>query len=361
MTFYQAMQLGANNLKPLIQNTKDKKLKQKYLTAFIIKNILCLVFCILMVTVFNKVFGSENSIVGVVTVIALLTFRLSYLDYNAKHSAFAILGIFCIFTVGPYLASMSTPILSFVINFISIMAIVVLACYNVNLSNQSIFVLGYLLLYGNPVSNVGVYTNRVIALLVGGVIVAGIFYIKQRKTEFKSTFTDVIKGFNFSNERTKWQLKLALGVCSGMLIGELINLPKVMWIGFACMSILQPNEEKIDFRVKTRFPYIIVGGIVYFVICLFIPAESRSLVGMLGGLLVGFCATYQWQTVFNCFGALSSAVPVLGLGGAIILRILNNGIGAIYSKVFNYIFDKVDEKIMAKHKAKKINNELKVN
>ena len=36
MTFYQAMQLGANNLKPLIQNTKDKKLKQKYLTAFII-------------------------------------------------------------------------------------------------------------------------------------------------------------------------------------------------------------------------------------------------------------------------------------------------------------------------------------
>lgn len=358
MTFYQAMQLGANNLKPLIQNTKDKKLKQKYLTALIIKNILCLIFCILMVTVFNKVFGSENSIVGVVTVIALLTFRLSYLDYNAKHSAFAIFTIFCIFIIGPYLASMSTPILSFLINFISIMVIVVLACYNVNLSNQSIFVLGYLLLYGNPVSNVGVYSNRAIALLVGGVIVSGIFYIKQRKTEFKSTFTDVIKGFNFSNERTKWQLKLALGVCSGMLIGELINLPKVMWIGFACMSILQPNEEKTEFRVKTRFPYIIVGGIVYFVICLFIPEESRSLVGMLGGLLVGFCATYQWQTVFNCFGALSSAVPVLGLGGAIILRILNNGIGAIYSKVFNYVFDKVYKKMMEKQKTKE--NDIKV-
>ena len=46
MSFYQAMQLGAINLKPLIKETEDKKLKQKYITAFVLKNILCLLFCI---------------------------------------------------------------------------------------------------------------------------------------------------------------------------------------------------------------------------------------------------------------------------------------------------------------------------
>ena len=130
-----------------------------------------------------------------------------------------------------------------------------------------------------------------------------------------------------------------------MLIGQLIGLPKVMWIGFACMSILQPTQEKIDFRLRTRFPYMIVGCIMYFIIYLVMPNEYANLIGMLGGIMVGFSGTYEWQTVFNCFGALASAVPVLGLGGAIILRILNNGFGAIYSKVFNYIFNKVDEKI----------------
>ena len=30
MTFYQAMQVGANVMKPLIKDTQSKKLKQKY-------------------------------------------------------------------------------------------------------------------------------------------------------------------------------------------------------------------------------------------------------------------------------------------------------------------------------------------
>ena len=59
MTFYQAMQVGANVMKPLIKDTQSKKLKQKYITAFILKNILCLIFCILVVTSFAKVFGNE--------------------------------------------------------------------------------------------------------------------------------------------------------------------------------------------------------------------------------------------------------------------------------------------------------------
>ena len=37
MTFYQAMQLGAERLKPMIKNEEDKKTKQKYLGAFILK------------------------------------------------------------------------------------------------------------------------------------------------------------------------------------------------------------------------------------------------------------------------------------------------------------------------------------
>lgn len=348
MSFYQVMQLGAINLKPLIKNTEDKKLKQKYITAFVLKNILCLLFCIVVVTSFSIIFGNENSIIGVVTVISLLTFRFSNLDFDVKQSAFTLFGIFCIFMVGPYLASTSTPIVKFVINFISIMAIVILSCHNVVLSNQSILVLSYLLLYGYQVNDINVYINRVCALALGGIIVAGIFYIKQRKVKFENKFSDIIKDVNFSNDRTKWQLKLTLAVCSGILIGDLLNLPRTMWIGFACMSIVQPYKERIDIRCKERVPFAIVGCIMYCILYFIFPKKSIALIGMLGGIMVGFSATYKWQTVFNAFGALSSAVPILGLEIAIIFRIVNNIFGAMYGRLFSKIFDKIEEKITSR-------------
>ena len=48
MNFYQAMQLGANNLKPVIKKTEDKKVKQKYITAFI------LIYCVVDVKTWSK-------------------------------------------------------------------------------------------------------------------------------------------------------------------------------------------------------------------------------------------------------------------------------------------------------------------
>ena len=78
MSFYQAMQLGAINLKPLIKETEDKKLKQKYITAFVLKNILCLLFCTIVVISFGKVFGEENNVVGVVTVNSKICYKLYF-------------------------------------------------------------------------------------------------------------------------------------------------------------------------------------------------------------------------------------------------------------------------------------------
>jgi hypothetical protein len=72
------------------------------------------------------------------------------------------------------------------------------------------------------------------------------------------------------------------------------------------------------------------------------------LIGMMGGIMVGFSATYKWQTVFNVFGALSSAVPILGLPVAVIFRIVDNVFGALYGKFFSRLFDKVESRFIKK-------------
>ena len=354
MNFYQSMQLGAVNLKPLIKKTEDKKQKQKYITAFILKNFLCLLFCMAVVTAFSMIFSDENSVVGVVTVMGILTFRFSNFDFDVKQSALAILGIFAIYMIFPTLASVSTPWIKFIINFVAIIAILILSCHNTIYSNQSILVLSYLLLYGYPVSTVSSYTYRIGALAIGGIIVATIFYIKQRKVKFENKFIDIIKDFNLSNERSRWQLKLTLAICSSILIGDILNLPRTMWIGFACMSIVQPNKAQVDTRCKERIPYVTIGCIMYCILYFILPAQYVVLIGIIGGIMVGFSATYKWQTVFNAFGALSSAVPLLGFNVAIIFRIVDNIFGAIYGNLFSKLFDKIEYKLMNKNKVEEV-------
>ena len=53
----EAMQLGACNLKPLIKATEDDALKKKYITVLIVKNFLCILFCMIIVTFFSNIFG----------------------------------------------------------------------------------------------------------------------------------------------------------------------------------------------------------------------------------------------------------------------------------------------------------------
>ncbi|MGL4773696.1 MAG: FUSC family protein [Clostridium sp.] len=351
MTFYQAMQLGTSSLKPIIKKTEDEKLKKKYTLALITKNILCVLFCMIFITLYGKIFGAENSIVGVVTVIALLTFRFSNLDFKVSQSAFTLFGVFFSFTFVPVIAASVNPILGAVINFFSILLLVIVTCHNVLYSNQSIIILSYLLLFGYEISSKEVFVSRAAALVVGGIIVASIFYIKNRKVELNNTIMDVLKDFKLSDSRTKWQIKLALGISTGMLIGEILNIPRVMWIGFACMSILQPVSERIQERVKMRPLFMIIGCIIFGAVYYFVPEEYGMFIGILGGIMVGFSATYNWQTVFNCFGALIVAVPMFGLWGAIIIRIVTNCFGAIYSKVFNFVFEKAHEIVAVKNEA----------
>lgn len=349
MSFYEAMQLGACNLKPLIKGTEDSKLRKKYIIAFVLKNFLCILFCMLIVTSFSNVFGAENSIVGVVTVVSLLTFRFSNLDFKTGESTITILAIFVIFSISPYLATIVHPIIGSIINFISMMIILVLSCHNTALSNQSILILSYLLLYGYEVNDTNMYVNRVFALILGGIIVAGIFYYKHREVNYENSFKDIIKDIDFSTARTKWQFKLALGLTIVILIGELLNIPRVIWIAFAFQSVLQPDTEKFEQRVKTRYPFVIIGSLLYAAIYIVLPQEFRGYAGILGGLMVGFSGTYSWQTSFNCFGALTAAVPIFGLWWAIVIRIVNNIIGVIYCKVYNKIFNTIDERIFSKN------------
>ena len=157
-------------------------------------------FCFAVVTLYSMIFGSDNSVAGVVFLLALLVLRQADFGIRTHHGLLCILGIFTILIVGPRVSNMVSPWPAFAINLCCIFVLMVLGCHNVIMYNHSTFVLGYLLLQGYDVSGRSYYL-RVIGLLIGMLICMAVFYKNQHNRPYRRHFLDIFREFNIRSAR----------------------------------------------------------------------------------------------------------------------------------------------------------------
>ena len=208
-------------------------------------------FCFVFVTLFSMLFGSDNSVAGVVFLLALLVLRQADFGIRTSHGLICIAGIFTLLITGPRLANTLPAPASLLVNFISILLLMILGCHNVIMYNQSTFVLGYLLLYGYDVTG-RAYLLRVLGLLVSMMVCMLVFYKNQKKRPYRRSFLDLFREFNLKSARSQWYLSLTWIVCSAMFIMQLLSLPRAMWAGIACMSVCLPFPEDSKGRTWKR-------------------------------------------------------------------------------------------------------------
>lgn len=344
MSIYEALQLNASGSKNLICNGRCRKDKIKWSLVYLLKIFLTVMFCFLFVSVFSILFGNDNSIAGVVVLLILLLVRQANFGINMHGSILAIFLLFCILAGGPRLANMTSPVGTFVINTSCILLISILSCHNIIMFNHFTFVLCYLLLYGYDVTG-NIYLTRIILLSVGFLICGSVFYFKHRQQNFKRGFLHLLKEFNLSSSRTQWQIRISLSTASAMLFGHLFHIQRVMWIGIACMSIMVPLVKDCTYREKRRAPFNIIGCLLF--ICLYhgLPKELLPFLGILGGIGVGFSASYSFQNIFNTLGALMIATNLYGLYYAVLLRIGTNIFATFYCILFNKVWEGIRYRI----------------
>ena len=330
MTFYEELQLSSTGSKALIKNTTDPKEKRRHILIYNFKVYLVMAFCFVFVTLFSMLFGSDNSVAGVVFLLALLVLRQADFGIRTSHGLICIAGIFTLLITGPRLANTLPAPASLLVNFISILLLMILGCHNVIMYNQSTFVLGYLLLYGYDVTG-RAYLLRVLGLLVSMMVCMLVFYKNQKKRPYRRSFPDLFREFNLKSARSQWYLSLTWIVCSAMFIMQLLSLPRAMWAGIACMSVCLPFPEDSKDRTWKRGVFNILGCGIFLVLYNPLPAWLYPYIGVIGGIGVGYSAGYSWQTVFNTFGALSIAGSLFGVKTAIALRIGTNVAGALYA------------------------------
>lgn len=340
MTFYQELQLNQAGSKALIRASESRKEKLRHTAVYLFKILLTVGFCTLFVTLFSLIFGTENSVAGVVILLTILTFRQADFGIHTPHGAAVMLIFYAILCIGPRAACALPPGYAFIVNFACILTMMVLGCFNVIMCNQFTLVLGYLLLIGYDVTG-DAYVKRLEALVIGAVISTVIFWYKHRHIEYEKKFSSIFKELDITSERTMWQVRLTLAVSTAMLIAGLLGIPRAMWIGIAVMSIMQPSREGVKQRVRLRAPGNILGGALFLILYTVLPGDVCSYIGIIGGIGVGLSATYGWQAVFNSFGGAALAVPLFGAPGAVLLRIINNTLGSLYAFVFDSVCAKV--------------------
>lgn len=301
------------------------------------KDILCVLFAVVFISILNFLFGDENSSAAVVIFCILLTVRFVDFGYCLRSSLINFFIVFVLLTFSPCIAQSVNPAWGFLINFLSIGFIVISACHDP--------------LYGGAACTclpICSYTEsgwRTSARAPGirnaaGCLLCGIiFYINHRKKDYGKTFSQIVKDFSLFGPLGKWQFQVTLGLSLGILVGELLQVDRIMWVGCACLTVLSQYGERPNKRAFQRLGGVVAGSVLFGIVYNCFRLPPTRIWESIQDCCSASAPPYHWKTLLNCFGALLMATNIFGVKSAIILRIMNNIIGCCFGVLFYYVYN----------------------
>lgn len=335
---YQLIQLSPKALKLKRKAAKTLKEKHLYQEALFIRSLLIVLFAIIFIAGYTFLFGGENSSVAVGAFCMLLGIRFIPYGYEIKESLASLAIALGLMFLGSFVKGLDQPVLSLGINFVAIFIILFLTSQHPLLGNGGIYTFSYLFISYTSVS--GEFLKLRFYGLLFTLLLCGTVLVRNHGKKFQEvTWRQLLTEFSFKNPVSHWQLRLALGVSSGLFLGEWLGLEKVVWVGYACMSVLLPFEEKLHARALLRVAGVGCGSLLWLICYPALPEKLIFLVGPIAGLWLGFSATYFWTTVLNCFGGLLLASSLYGITPAVFFRIENNFLGSLYALLLFFILE----------------------
>ena len=193
-------------------------------------------------------------------------------------------------------------------------------------------------------------------MLVGFALCGTVLYRNHQGKGPQRRFREILKSFNLAEEKSRWQLRVTLGVSGAVLVGELLGLPRIMWVGFACSSTLSVYGTHPIKRMVGRLGGVLSGSLLFCLVYVLCPAELQGSIGIGSGLCLGLCASYGACTMFNCLSALLTASVLFGPGPAVAIRIFNNLLGCLFGVVFFWFWNKTETLLERRDPKKSINS-----
>ena len=330
------MQLGVPQLKGLLRQAAGAE-RRRLLLALLARDAACVGFAVVFISALTALFGGTNSPAAVVIFCLLLSCRFVHYNYRIAATLRNMAAAFALLTLGPALAPLGGPLLHLLLNLFCIGVLLLITADQPELGNASLYLFSYLFLYGNPVSGQAL-ALRGLEMLLGFALCAAVLYHNHRGRTPERPFRAVLRAFSLADEKCRWQLRVAVGISLAVLTGELLGLPRIMWVGFSCSSILTAYGSHPVRRAAGRVGGVLGGSLLFCLLYQLCPPALHGGLGILSGLCLGLCASYGFCTVFNCLGALLTASALFGPGPAAAIRVCNNVLGSLFGLFFALVW-----------------------
>ena len=323
-----------------------KKIDSKKL----IGNLIMIIGIIIFVSLFSKIFGPENTLVGVTIITAILMFNVMHLNLKFKDAIFTIIVAFTGMGLTSYL-SMINPFLGIPINFISVLIMAYIFSNKIEEKAYLPFLLCYVFLQGSPVTAEKLEI-RILSLLIGGILVGVIYYFSHRKIyhDDHRSIREMLSSKDKDPLQINFALRMAIGLTISMFIGGIFGFVKGMWISATVLSLTQPHYEQTKERVGERILGTIVGAILFIILFYFVvPKSMDSIVLLVLSYIYTFIKPYKIQMIFVTLNALAAAMILFDASVSVPMRIAFVLIGVLIAVVVNKLlysrFEKSNIKI----------------
>lgn len=344
MRFYDALQLDPGVLKSKINAAETPEERKKLKVARFVRAVLLVAFCVITIAPIGHIFGQENSSIAVALICIMLGLRFVDFGYCLEDALFNLGVVLFLLVAGPAVAAAVNPLLSVIIHFLSFFIILLMTTDRPEMGNGGIYSFAYVFIVGNPVTG-DLLVKRSLLMICGYIICSVIYFFKHYDKHEKIRFKYILSKFKLSKEKNQWQLQFALGVSIFLTLGASLHLERMMWGGFACASLLGCYSSFSEGTVKERFSDriigVVIGSLLFAVLYSIVPAKLHFIFGPMGGFCLGFFTEYRHKTMINCFGALMISTGLYGLQGSVMLRIVNNLIGAAFGTLFFVLYQKL--------------------
>ena len=351
-TFYQLLQMDARGLWAAIHAAPASRDKARLGFAMALRSILLVAFAILFIGVLTQLFGQNNTGLVVAGFCILLGIKHVPYGFHAADSVIALGLVIGAMILSGTITLVGNSLLSLITNFILVTLILVFVANDPPMGNAGLYIFGYLFVSQTPVTGADL-TSRCILGLIIWIMCSAVLVHKHHSKFSDIRLRDLIENFSLKNPTSIWQLRLAVGVACVLLIGDLLGIPRGVWLGYACMSVLLPYGEEKGSSLKRaglRLSGVVIGSTLFYLFSWFVPTEYRFLFGPLAGICIVFSNKYIVDSALNCFGALLLAESVYGMGGSAILRIWDNLLGVVFAVIFTALFSYLADRTLTKTK-----------
>ena len=317
----------------------------------IINNTILFVVISLFITIFNKIFGNNNSLVGVAIVVEVLVLMGENLTHNPIKNFVKLLITNLILGTFATIASNSIWI-GIILNFLVLTGIGYSCSYKLDKVLIVPFGLLYLFMLYTPVQGLD-FIKRIVALVFGAVCIMGfqliihsqrkdvevkqsdLLYYVQDKSSYKM-YKILGKEIYINTIRMRYAVRIGCLVALTAFITGFFNLHQGRWMSYTVFSLTELYADHCKIRSKQRIEGTLIGAAIIIVLFMVIKDITlRSLIILVAGYLNPFADNYRDAIICVTVSAVASVALTSNSILAVGERIIYVGIGIIIALLAN--------------------------